>query len=176
MLCNELMRGLRCATEIPYDVHLMITAPEYKIKWFDLKAGDLVSVHYESTPHVQRALQEIKAAGARAAVALKPATPIEYLEYLLADIDMVLLMTVNPGFSGQKLIPQTVDKIARTRAFLDGRGYTGVSLQVDGNCSFENIPKMRAAGADCFVAGSSSIFSRDLTVTGAAERLRRIMK
>jgi ribulose-phosphate 3-epimerase len=85
-------------------------------------------------------------------------------------------MTVNPGFAGQRLIPQMIDKIAKTRAFLDSRGCTDMSIQVDGNCSFENIPKMRAAGADCFVAGSSSVFSRDLTVRSAAERLRRIMK
>jgi len=176
MLCNEMMKGLRKAAKIPYDVHLMITAPEAKIKWFDLRPGDLVSAHYESTPHIHRAVQEIKNTGARAAVALNPATPVESIEHLLADIDMVLLMTVNPGFAGQKLIPQTLSKITQARKFLDERGFSNVMLQVDGNCSFENIPKMRAAGADCFVAGSSSVFSKDMPMAEAIAKLKTILK
>ena len=175
MLCNEMMKSLRQKTDIPFDVHLMITNPEYKIRWFDLRAGDIVSVHYESTPHAQRAIQEIKSAGAKAAIALNPATPVQCAEYVLADVDMVLLMTVNPGFSGQKLIPQTLTKITDMRRMLDGAGYKDVSIQVDGNCSFENIPKMKAAGADNFVAGSSSVFGKDTTIVEACKRLREII-
>jgi ribulose-phosphate 3-epimerase len=175
MLCNEMMKGLRKATKIPYDVHLMIVNPEQKIKWFDWKPGDIVSVHYESTPHVHRAIQEIKNAGAHAAIALNPATPVCCIEHVLSDIDMVLLMTVNPGFAGQKLVEQTLDKIKTARDFLDNKGYQNVILQVDGNCSFENIPRMRVKGADCFVAGSSSVFAKDMTIAAACKKLREMM-
>ena len=176
MLCNEMMQSLRQKTDIPFDIHLMITNPEYKIKWFGLKPCDIVSVHYESTPHAQRAIQEIKNSGAKAAIALNPATPIQCAEYLLADVDTVLIMTVNPGFSGQKLIPQTLSKITAMRRMLDAAGYKNTSLQVDGNCSFENIPKMRAAGADSFVVGSSSVFGKGTTIIDACNRLRDIIK
>ena len=176
MLCNEMMKGLRKATKIPFDVHLMIVHPEQKIKWFDLMPGDLVSVHYESTPHIHRAIQKIKTAGAKPAIALNPATPINCIEYVLPDVDMVLLMTVNPGFAGQQLVKQTLEKIEKTRHFLDKEGYDDVILQVDGNCSFENIPRMRAQGADCFVAGSSSLFAKETTIAAACKKLREVMK
>jgi len=176
MLCNEMMKGLRKATKIPFDVHLMIVNPEQKIKWFDLKPDDIVSVHYESTPHIHRAIQEIKNAGAKPAIALNPATPIYCIEHVLPDVEMVLLMTVNPGFAGQKLVEQTLEKIKMTRDFLDNNGYKNVSVQVDGNCSFANIPRMRAKGADCFVAGSSSVFAHDTTILDACEKLRNTMR
>jgi len=176
MLCNEMMKGLRKATKIPYDVHLMIVHPEQKIKWFDLEPGDMVSVHYESTPHIHRAIQEIQQAGAKPAIALNPATPICCIEHVLPDVAMVLLMTVNPGFAGQKLVEQTLEKIWTTRNFLDKNGYENVILQVDGNCSFANIPRMRAKGADCFVAGSSSLFAKETTITAACKKLRQVME
>ena len=176
MLNNEMMKGVRKAADIPFDVHLMIVNPEQKIKWFDLRPRDIVSVHYESTPHVHRAIQEVKNAGARAAVALNPATPVEVIKYLLPDIDMVLIMSVNPGFAGQKLVGQCIEKISFTRKYLNDAGYDKISLQVDGNCSFENIPKMRAAGADSFVVGSSSVFSKDWTIETASKELRKSLK
>jgi len=176
MLCNEMMKGLRKATKIPFDVHLMIVNPEQKIKWFDLKPDDLVSVHYESTPHIHRAIQEINNAGAKPAIALNPATPIGCIEHVLPDVEMVLLMTVNPGFAGQKLVEQTLQKIRATRDFLDKNGYENVILQVDGNCSFENIPRMREMGADCFVAGSSSVFAKGMTIAAACKKLRETMR
>lgn len=176
MLNNEMMKSIRKATSLPFDIHLMIVNPEYKIKWFDLTPGDIVSVHYESTPHVHRALQEIKGAGARAALALNPGTPVCCIENLLQDIDMVLLMTVNPGFAGQKLIEQTLFKIEKTRQFLDASGRPDVILQVDGNCSFENIPRMYRMGADCFVAGSSSIFDRRYSIGQSVGRLRELFE
>jgi len=176
MLNNEMMKSIRTATKIPFDVHMMIVNPEQKIKWFSLQPQDIVSVHYESTPHVHRALQEIKNAGARAAIALNPATPVEVIKYLLPDIDMVLIMTVNPGFAGQKLVGQCLEKIRLTRKYLDDAGYNKISLQADGNCSFENVPKMRAAGADSFVVGSSSVFSKDWTIESASKELRKLLK
>ena len=108
--------------------------------------------------HLQRTLAAIRAAGAKAAVALNPATPLCMIEDVLPDLDMVLLMTVNPGFAGQKLVPATLPKISRLRALLDNSGYPQVRIEVDGNVSFENAVKMRAAGADLFVAGTSAVF------------------
>ena len=173
MLCNEMIKSLRKITKIPFDIHLMITNPEQKIKWFDMGAGDIISVHYESTPHIHRALQEIKSSGAKAAIALNPATPVCCIENVLQDVDMVLLMTVNPGFAGQKLIEQTLDKIKKTRKMLDNNGFENIILQVDGNCSFENIPKMYKMGADCFVTGSSSVFDRNYTIADSVKRLKK---
>jgi ribulose-phosphate 3-epimerase len=173
MLCNEMIKSLRKITKIPFDIHLMITNPEQKIKWFDMGEGDIISVHYESTPHIHRALQEIKSSGAKAAIALNPATPVCCIENVLQDVDMVLLMTVNPGFAGQKLIEQTLDKIKKTREMLDNNGFENIILQVDGNCSFENIPKMYKMGADCFVTGSSSVFDRNYTIADSVKRLKK---
>ena len=102
--------------------------------------------------------EQIRQTGAQAAVALNPATPLCTIEDVLPDIDMVLLMTVNPGFAGQKLVPQTLAKITRLRKMLDESGYAHVRIEVDGNVSFENAVRMRAAGADLFVAGTSAVF------------------
>ncbi len=157
-LGTDYCRRLRDMTDIPLDIHLMITEPEWKIDWFVPKDGEYVSVHAEATAHLQRALAKIKDCGAKAMVALNPATPLSTLDYVLDDIDAVLLMTVNPGFAGQKLIPQTLQKIADCRRYLDERGYNQVEIEVDGNVSFVNAERMAAAGADIYVAGSSSVF------------------
>ena len=109
-------------------------------------------------------------------IALNPATPLEVLEWVLPDIDAVLLMTVNPGFAGQKLVPQTLEKITACRKFLDERGYTNVEIEVDGNVSFENARKMSDAGADIFVAGSSSMFAKDITLDEGIEKLREAIR
>jgi len=157
-LGTDFCRRLRDLTDIPLDIHLMITEPEWKIDWFAPRPGEYVSVHAEATDHLQRALARIRDCGAKPMVALNPATPLAVLDYVLDDIDAVLLMTVNPGFAGQKLIPQTLRKITDCRRYLDERGYTGVEIEVDGNVSFENAEKMYLAGANIYVAGSSSVF------------------
>lgn len=172
MLSPELIARTREACPLPYDFHLMTERPEELIPRLPLRAGDLVSVHAESTVHLQRALAAVRERGATPAAALNPATPLEAVREILPDAGMILLMTVNPGYAGQKLVPQTIDKISRLRRMLDGLGYGDVSVQVDGNCSFENLPRMRAAGADCFVCGSSSLFSAGLTISEAAGRVR----
>ncbi|MBQ8577110.1 MAG: ribulose-phosphate 3-epimerase [Clostridia bacterium] len=151
-------RRMRRRTAIPLDLHLMITEPEKKLAWFDIQPGEMVSVHVEATCHLQKALAEIRARGAHPVAALNPATPLSVLDYVLDDLDGVLIMTVNPGFAGQKLIPATLGKIADCRRYLDDRGYGHVRIEVDGNVSIPNAEKMRAAGADIFVAGTSSIF------------------
>jgi len=110
------------------------------------------------------------------AIAINPGTPIENLRELLRDVDMVLIMTVEPGYSGQKLVPQSLDKIRRARQFLDQLGYSHVRIEVDGCCSFENIPKMWQHGADTFVLGTSSIYSKDTTVSDAMDRIRQSLE
>lgn len=170
-LGTDYCKKLRQMTDIPLDIHLMITEPEWKIDWFDPKPGEYVSVHVEATNHLQRAIAAIKNTGARAMAALNPATPLCMLDYVIEDIDAVLLMTVNPGFAGQKLIPQTIHKITECRKYLDERGFTDVEIEVDGNVSFVNAEKMSRAGANIYVAGSSSVFFGD-DISGNIEKLR----
>ena len=172
MLGTESIRHLRKASPIPLDIHLMIQRPEDKLDWFDIQPGEYVSVHAESTRHLQRALAKIRSYGAHPIAALNPATPLYMVEDVLDDVDGVLLMTVNPGFAGQKLVPQTLGKITRLRTMLDEAGRSQVLIEVDGNVSFINGEKMRRAGADMFVCGSSSIFSKEGTVEENIARFR----
>ena len=168
--------GLRQMTHIPLDIHLMINRPDLKISWFKVQPGEFVSVHWESTPHIQRTLAMIREAGGKPMLALNPGTPIEVLDCVADDVDGVLLMTVNPGFAGQKLIPAMLKKIQRTRAYLDAHGRKNASIEVDGNVSFINAGKMRQAGADIFVGGTSSIFSKDDTLSKNIQRIRLAVK
>lgn len=174
-LGTDYARQLRKLTSIPLDIHLMINEPERKLDWFDPQPGEYVSVHYESTPHIHRAIARIKAAGAKAMVALNPGTPVSVVEDLIPDLDAVLIMTVNPGFAGQKMIPQTLEKISRLRSFLNERGGERVEIEVDGNVSFENAEKMCRAGADIYVAGTASIFTSAMPMTDAIARLRAVI-
>ena len=172
-LGTDYIKKLHAASSLPLDIHLMICDPSAKIGWFDIRPGDYVSVHVEADAHLQRSLAAIRAAGGRPMAALNPATPLSAIEEVLPDIEAVLIMTVNPGFAGQKLVPQTLDKISRLRRMLDAAGYPDISIEVDGNVSFENAKKMRAAGADIFVAGSSSVFAPGAGVRENTEKLRR---
>lgn len=175
MLGTDSIRQLRKAGGVPLDIHLMIDSPEDKLDWFDLQPGEYVSVHAESTRHLQRALARIRDYGAMPMAALNPGTPLYMLEEVLADVEGVLLMTVNPGFAGQRLVPQTLDKISRLRRLLDEAGRPDVRIEVDGNVSFENGVKMRKAGADIFVCGTSSIFSEEGTIPENTRRFRRCL-
>ena len=160
----DFCRELRNMTTIPLDIHLMIEKPENKLAWFKPQPGEYISVHVESTAHLQRALTIIRSYGAKAMVAINPATSISSIEDILDDLDGVLVMTVNPGFAGQKLVPSMLNKIKRLRSFLDEHGYSNVEIEVDGNVSFENAIKMSRAGANIFVGGSSSVFSAENTL------------
>ena len=169
------IKDIHRETSIPFDYHLMMYHPESMIPELGLQKGDIVSIHAESTPHLQRALQQVKELGGRAAVALNPSTPIVQLEDVLPDVDMILLMTVNPGFAGQKMVVQCLDKITRLRKFLDERGCEHIPIEVDGNCSFENSRLMRLAGADIFVAGTSSVYTKSMSFDEACNRLREMI-
>lgn len=152
------LEQLRERTHLPFDVHLMVEDNDFFIRKVLPLGVQMISVHTESSRHLDRTLSLIREGGAMAGVALNPATPLIVLDYVLHKVDFVLLMGVNPGFAGQQLVPITLRKIADCRRFLDERGFTHIPIQVDGNVSFENIPKMVAAGADILVLGSSSLY------------------
>ena len=172
MLGTDAVKALRRESTIPLDIHLMIESPEKKIAWFEPQPGEWVSVHAESTKHLCRALVLIREYGAHPMAALNPATPLCMLEEAIDMADGILLMTVNPGFAGQKLVPQTIGKISRLRQMLDDRGRQDIRIEVDGNVSFENAVKMRQAGADIFVCGTSSIFGKTGTPEENIARFR----
>lgn len=170
MMPMEFLNKLRPATDLPFDFHIMAENPETVIEKLVIKENDIISVHYESTIHLQRVITLVKEKGAKAAVALNPATPISVLEEILPELDMVLLMSVNPGFAGQKIVPTSFEKIAKLRKYLEEKGLD-IPIEVDGNCSFENVPKMYNAGVDIFVVGTSSVFKSDMTIKEGTEKL-----
>lgn len=175
-LGTDFVRKLHAATNIPLDIHLMIDRPDLKLDWFELREGDYVSVHYESCAHIQALLANIRKRGAKAMLAINPGTPIYVVEELLPDLDAVLVMTVNPGFAGQKVVPQAIEKIRKLRNFLDEKGYENIEIECDGNVSFESAKLMSEAGADIFVAGTSSIYSKSGTFEENIKKLREIIK
>lgn len=174
-LGTDYCKALKKITKIPLDIHLMINEPESKLDWFEFGEGDIVSVHAESTAHLQKALAAIRKRGAKAYVALNPATPISALDYILDDIDGVLVMAVNPGFAGQKMIPSALGKIAEIKKLFSEKGLSNKEIEVDGNVSFENAVKMREAGADIFVAGTSSIFSKNFSLDEGISEFRKVI-
>lgn len=176
MLPPETVKAISRVAEIPLDIHLMVDDPDFAIELLPLREGDYVTVHYETSKHIDRTLSLIKSKGAKAGVAINPGTPLTAISELLGSIDMLLVMTVNPGFAGQKLVNGAIDKIKRARKMLDDAGRTDVILEVDGNCSFENIPKMYEAGADAFVVGTSSVFHKDYTYETATQKVLDSLK
>lgn len=161
-LGSDYIRGLRELTKIPLDIHMMVTSPEYKYRWLGVEPSDTVSIHYESTRQIQRALDWLAELGCRRFLAINPATTIYVLEEVLDYIDGINLLTVNPGFAGQKIVPSTLKKAEKLMAFLKEHGKEDLEVEVDGNITLENASKLRAIGADTFVAGTSSIFKGNL--------------
>ena len=172
MLGAEYVKQLRKLTSIPLDVHLMIVEPEKKIPWFDFQPGEFVAVHYESTKEWRKCLEMVRAAGATALAAINPPPPVSVLEDVIDVIDGVLVMTVNPGFAGQKAVPETIQKIADARELLKKHGKGDLPIEVDGYCSFEMAPKMREKGADIFVCGTSSVFTNKMPLDESIAKFR----
>ncbi len=168
----DMMKSIKRVTDIPFDTHLMVYEPERYVESFIEAGSDLVVIHVESCRHLHRTLNLIKKNGAQACVAINPATPLSTLDYLLDEVFMVLIMSVDPGFAGQKMIPSAIGKIKQLKQKIDDAGLD-VHIQVDGNVSFENAPKMAAAGADILVAGTSSVFHRDMTIAEGVGKLRK---
>ena len=150
----NIVRACKRATTLPLDVHLMIVEPEKHLEAFAEAGADIITVHYETCPHLHRTLQQIRSLGVRPGVTFNPATPVEGLRYLNGMFDQVLIMTVNPGFGGQKFIPEMLQKIRDTRKLLDEIGSEAV-IQVDGGIEASTIAAAYAAGARDFVAGTA---------------------
>ena len=166
----EVVRALRPLSTKPFDVHLMIQPYEPYLEAFARAGADLISIHPEAGPHLHRGLQTIRALGKRAGVALNPGTPIEVIEPVLDELDLVLVMSVNPGFGGQRFIEASLGRIRRARALLAGRD---IHLEVDGGINAETAPAVIAAGADVLVAGSAVFGTGDYRA--AMEDLRPSM-
>lgn len=171
---QHVIKGLRPASGLFFDVHLMIERPERYLAEFRDAGADMLVVHAEATAHLQRTLAEIRRLGMKAGVALNPATPLSVLDYVTDDVDMVLVMSVNPGFGGQKFLPATLRKVAGLRAKLNNAGRSDCLIQVDGGVNIENTGALVQAGADVLVSGSAFFghppFSERLAAFMAAAR------
>jgi ribulose-phosphate 3-epimerase len=158
------VKAVRKVTRLPLDVHLMIVEPERLIPEFIEAGCNYLTVHVETCPHLHRTVQMIKERGVKAGVTLNPATPLSAVEPILPDVDLLLIMSVNPGFGGQRFIPQALDKVRQARAMLDARRLPA-ELEVDGGVKVDNIKELAAAGATIFVAGSAIFGSKDYKET-----------
>ena len=163
------VEAVRRATRLPLDVHLMIEDAERWVPAYAKAGADLIGVHVEACPHLHRTLHQIRDLGKRACVVLNPATPLDAVEWVLGDVDQVLLMSVNPGFGGQKFIASALDKIRRLRRMIDERGLA-VDIEVDGGVKLDNVAAVVAAGADVIVSGSGIFGTADYAATIAAMR------
>jgi ribulose-phosphate 3-epimerase len=163
--------AVRAATKLPLDVHLMIEEPDRYLDDFARVGADLLCVHVEACTHLHRTIQHIRGLGKRVAVALNPHTPLEPLQYVLGDLAMVLLMTVNPGFGGQSFIPEVVPKVEALRREIDRRGLA-VDIEVDGGIKVDTVARVARAGANVFVSGSGVFGTKDYAATIGELRAR----
>jgi len=161
--------AVRKITDLPLDVHLMIENPDLYIADFAQAGADIITVHQEAVSHLHRTVQLIKSFGKKAGVSINPATPASTLDMILADLDLVLVMTVNPGFGGQSFIDSCLSKIRQLREQITARGLA-VELEVDGGVKIDNIGEIATSGADVFVAGSAVFGAADYAATIAALR------
>ena len=160
-LGSPVVKSLRKCSRAVFDVHLMVEHPETQVAAFAAAGADIITFHIETVRHAHRLVQEIKALGCRAGVALNPATPLVMLEELMGDIDMALIMTVNPGFGGQKFIPSMLEKIAILRHTAEENDIS-LDIEVDGGINAETAPLVRQAGANILVAGSAVYGAADI--------------
>lgn len=169
------VEAVRKVTAKPLDVHLMIENPDRYIPDFARAGADLITVHQETVPHLHRTIQLIKSLGKKAGVSINPATPVSTLDVILDDLDLVLLMSVNPGFGGQSFIPATLAKISALRQRIEERGLS-VEIEIDGGVKADNIGEIAAAGADVFVAGSAVFSTPDYGQTIALLRRNAVAR
>jgi ribulose-phosphate 3-epimerase len=166
-----IIQQMRPIGKKPFDVHLMIVEPEKYIEQFRAVGADIITVHYEACPHLHRTLQQIKATGAKAGVGLNPHTPISVLEDIIQDIDVVCIMSVNPGFGGQKFIEKTYERIQKLKALIVTKNSPAL-IEIDGGVGLSNVEQLLDAGADVLVAGSSVFGASD--PLGAIRKLKGI--
>lgn len=167
------VKSLRKVSKMVFDVHLMISKPENYISDFAAAGADIITVHAEAATHLHRLIQMIKKEGCKAAVALNPATPLNVLDYVLEDLDMILIMSVNPGFGGQKFIASALEKIKALHSIIMAKGLN-IEIQVDGGIGLDNIAEVVGCGANVLVAGSAVFNSEDpaLTIKKMKEAVR----
>ena len=166
------IEAVKRATKLPLDVHLMIEDAERWVAAYAKAGADIIGVHVEAAPHLHRTLNQIKDLGKKPCVVLNPATPPEAVEYVLGDVAQILVMSVNPGFGGQKFIPSALTKIRKLRAMLDERGLSSVDIEVDGGVTVANIAEVCAAGANVIVSGSGIYGTTDRAATIAEMRAK----
>jgi len=166
----KVVAAIRSWTDLPLDVHLMIESPERHIDQFINAGADIITVHIEACPRIHQVVQKIKQSGAKAGVSLNPPTPVGLLDKILPELDLVLVMAVNPGFGGQAFIEETIDKITHFRVMLDGMDLAA-ELEVDGGINAEIAPRVVQAGARVLVAGAA-VFASGETVKEAMEKIR----
>lgn len=171
----DLINSLKKITKIPLDIHMMVNNPSQFIERMNVDENDIICVHYESETHIHRTIEMIKNKGCKAGLALNPATPLECAENLTDYIDMLLVMTVSPGFAGQKLFRGSEKKVSKAKSLLHEWGYENILIEVDGNISLPNGAMLSGAGADIFVLGTSSLFLKDKSLTQAAEDVRAVL-
>ncbi len=168
---SSIINLFRERSRMTSDYHLMVEEPSRLFDTFNVSPGDVFTIHQECCRNLHRDLIRLRRKGCRVGVAICPATPLEALDYVIEDVDVVLVMTVDPGFMGQKLVPQTLRKIEKLRQRFNDLRVEG-KIAVDGNVDFDNVPSMVAAGADVLVAGSSGLFRRAMPLTDSLARLR----
>jgi len=161
---HRVVRSIKSKTSLPLEVHLMVEKPENQIKSFINAGGDMIIVHYETSKHVDRLIQTINEADVKSGIALNPATPLSVIEYLINKIDILLIMTVNPGFGGQNFIPEMIGKIEEARKIIDNQKKS-ISLAVDGGINLDNISNVVKAGAEIIVVGQIIFKSENPVMT-----------
>ena len=170
----DFCKAVSSYSDIPLDIHLMIENVDNYIPSFSFNKSSIISIHPEVSYHPLRSIQLIKDNGLKAGIAIDPSISLEEVKYLLSDLDMICIMTVNPGYSGQKLITQTIQKIEEFSKYLDLMNLN-IDVEIDGNVSWGNIPKMVDAGADILVTGTSSIFSKDEDLADNIKKLKKLL-
>lgn len=169
-----LIKRLKEACSIPSEYHMMVEEPKHIFEYIPPEEGAFVSLHYEACRNLHRELVTLRRMGFRPGVVINPATTLDHIEYVIEEVDMVVVMTVNPGFPSQKMVPQTLKKIERLREWRSRVGYD-LDIMVDGNVSLHNIPKMIEAGADVLVLGTSGLFIKDMPCEESYEQLKSVI-
>ena len=172
----DLINAIKKVTNIPLDIHMMVYEPSKFIERMNLDENDIVCVHYESDIHIHRTLELIKNKGCKTGLALNPQTPVENAKHLMDYVDMLLVMTVSPGFAGQKIFNGADKKVIEARKLLKEWGYGDTLIEVDGNISLENGKRMYNSGADIFVLGTSSLFLKDKSLEAASKDFKEFLE
>jgi len=168
-----IVESLRGKTNLPFDIHLQMTNPELFIPVFSKMGCEIITFHVEATSHLFRMVSLIKKEGKKAGLAINPATPENHLKYIISEIDLIIVMTVDPGFAGQRFIPQVIPKIEKLRDMVEKKNLK-IDIAVDGNIKEETIRKTKKAGANVFIGGTSAIFRPDRELEEAAREFKRI--